>query len=195
MTQKKHKGYGFKSFFVGLTLFSAFLAAGEGTLRVGVVDIQKIQAPYKQKIENHLNKIGESLRKEFSEIENQLRLEKKEIETLKTQLPTGQEKEAFAQKLQVKVQEFEQRVKETLRKEESKRNELQKSLSELEVKFSQALSTVLKDVSLEKKLDIMLPKGLTLYHTEALDYTESVAKKLSEKSEMIFSALPKVTHG
>jgi Skp family chaperone for outer membrane proteins len=164
-------------------------------LNIAVVDIQKIQAPYKEKIEKSLNQYGEKLRAEFSVIEKELRNEKEEIEKEKQRLSNKENSHPEVEELQKRIQIFEQKVRETLKKEEEHRKELQKHLSNLEIAFSDTLSQVLKDVSLIHKMDLLLPKGAVLFHGDALDFTGMIEKKLQEKSNKIFSLLPKVNDG
>lgn len=182
-------------FIVGLILFfGAAQSLEASSLKVAIVDVQKIQAPYKEKIESHLNKVGEELRGEFSVIENELRAEKEILEKEKnqeTELSSDADKEA----LHKRMESFEAKVQVVHAKEEVHRKDLQQKLAVLEMKFSETLAAVLKIVAEEYKIDILLPKGAVLFHSSSMDITESVAKKLQEKKAYIFSFLPEVTRG
>jgi|AntRauTorckE6833_2_1112554.scaffolds.fasta_scaffold02751_2 Skp family chaperone for outer membrane proteins len=162
-------------------------------LRVCVANLDGIQKPYREKIEDQLAQIAEGFKEEFSTLEATLKKEKSELDEIKQKLqknPKMPEPEGFQQRLKT----FEKNVQGALKKEENKRQVLQQMVADVEMKFSEGLKEALKEVSDQEGYDLILPRGGVLEAKKSLDCTAQVESRLSLKSDMIFDVL-KVKNG
>ena len=155
-----------------VTAGQANAAAIEG---VGVVNIQKIMRESKA-----ASSVREQLKNKQKTFQSELDAKEKSLQQ--------EDQELAKQRANLSQEAFNQKVESFRQKAMSARQEIQNKRAQLDKGFSGALSqiqettlTIIKEVSTEKSLKLVLSSSQVLYSDDAMDITGEVLNRLNSK--------------
>lgn len=164
--------------FFFMPTFVCFAQQPTGT-RIGVVDLDQITDPVMQKLRLQVEALLKKYHAEFFAYEQKLRAENQELVEGQKKLDPQDSKvhDAFNQRKNA----FEQKVLDVQRKAENRRQRLSQQHKKVSDDFRHLLVSVIKEVRLAQKLDVVMSQSVILDWDAALDITAFVQEKLNQK--------------
>lgn len=159
------------------TLLAAFslLSSAANAGNIGIIDVDKImnESLVMRDIQSKIEKKEDEYQKQVQKKRGELESEQKRIEGKKNILS----KEAFEKE----AESFEKKLDELKTFIDKKQNSLKKSSMEAMSKVNEKVRDIIDEIAKEKKLEVVIAAGQTLYYENNLDITEEVLQKLNKK--------------
>ena len=157
-----------KAFFTGLCLLLALATAAvhAQSVRIGYIDGQRIENDTRRAFD-----IGESLRKEFSAREQEVRGMETKVKALQGQLggASGRDRELKEREFQTQAQRLEQLGRAFV-------DDLERRKSEERRKYYVEVTAIVNKIAEARKLDLVLQEAV--YAARSVDLTDEVVKAL-----------------
>ncbi|MBN9413568.1 MAG: OmpH family outer membrane protein [Candidatus Paracaedimonas acanthamoebae] len=164
---------------LGLGILASPLKAAEDSLKVAIVDVDKLMQASKsaKQLITELEKQRTKFQEEVSKHEEKLReLEKKLIE---------EQKKLSSDEFNKKREEFERQVAQVHEKVGKRREQLEKAFSDAREDIQKVILKLVVEASEKNKYTLVLPRSVVIFREDRHEITDVILKQLDEK-------LPKV---
>ncbi|RMH55680.1 MAG: OmpH family outer membrane protein [Candidatus Hydrogenedentota bacterium] len=165
-------------FLLGIALVAGFVSpvgADEGNLRIGVVDLQTVGQQY-----NRYRAAVKALEDKKAQLQSVVDSEEKEVLALIDSLEKVRAT-ASDEELKKKREEIQARDQD-LREFVTRTNiQFRNELDSLQVQIRAEIEDVVASIAKERKLDLVLEKGMLIFSSEALEITNEVVAELNRR--------------
>ncbi len=172
--EREKKSFTFVLLICTLGLFFSVVSASAATVKIGVVDLQKVLATSTvgQKAQQELEKKMKELQAGFKKDEDELFALQREIEQKSSVWSDEMKRE--------KATAFQQKRRDLVGSQEEARFELTQLEQQLLGPLLDKMRTVLADKGKRGGYTIILPQNAALYFDDKIDLTDTIAKALDK---------------